>query len=288
MERPSWWRIRRSVVIGILVAYLAVLVLLVIFTSRLIFLPPAEVSHATPARLGLAFEDLRIPVGGNGYAHAWWIPAKVKTSTVMIYFHGNAEVLEDEVDQEVPVFRKTGANLLMVDFRGYGRSSPLRTNGASAIEDAVAAMRYLQQERGVAVSDVVICGWSIGSAVATQLAAVTPGARGLVLISPISSVADVANRDWRFRYPLRPAQLFLGANRLDTAGKIGAIHMPLLILAGSMDDLAEPWMAHKIYDRANEPKSLQFIEGAGHTDIMEGGDGTLERRLTAFINRSNN
>jgi len=284
-ELPTWWQVRRSVIIGISIAYITVLVLLIVFTSKLIFLPPAKFPGTTPAALRLPFEDLHIPVTADSYAHAWYIPAAQKTSTVLIYFHGNAEVLEDQVDLVIPLLRGTGANLLLVDFRGYGSSSPARPTGATAADDARAAMRFLAN-RGISTSDVIIAGRSIGSAIAAQLAAETPHAGGLILISPISSVADVANRDWLFRYLLRPAQLFLGANSLNTAARIPTIHAPLLILAGSKDELAEPWMAHKIYDRANQPKTLQFIEGADHNDIMEPRDGTLERTLASFIART--
>jgi fermentation-respiration switch protein FrsA (DUF1100 family) len=103
------------------------------------------------------------------------------------------------------------------------------------------------------------------------------------LISPISSIAEVANEQWMFRYLLRPAELFLGANRFDTASRIASIHMPLLILHGSVDELAQPWMAQKIFANANEPKIIRMIQGAGHNDIMEYRDGSIGRELAAFI-----
>jgi pimeloyl-ACP methyl ester carboxylesterase len=251
----------------------------------MIFLPPALAGSATPAAAGLAFEDVQIPVTANSYAHAWWIPAQQKTATVLVYFHGNAETLEDEVNTEVPLLHATGANLLLVDFRGHGKSSRLHPSGATTAQDASAAMRYLER-RGVSPADVILCGWSIGSAVAAQLAAETPGARSLILISPISSVADVANQDWYFRYLFRPAEWFLGRNRFDTAARVASLHMPLLILHGTEDDLAQPWMARKIFATAHEPKTMHAIEGASHNDIMEHRDGTIERQLAAFIDAS--
>ena len=80
------------------------------------------------------------------------------------------------------------------------RSSKLQTNGPSTEDDARAAMRYLIEVRHIAPSDVVIAGWSIGSAVAAKLAVDSPKAAALILFSPISSVDDVANQDWTYRY----------------------------------------------------------------------------------------
>src|ERR1700735_1599828 len=140
----------------IAVGYVVVIVLLVVFEGRLIFVPPANVPATTPAVDGLSFEDLHIPVKGNGYVHAWWIPSADPHARTILYFHGNGGVLEREANHEVPLFRQTGANLLMVDYRGYGHSSPLHASGATTAEDALAAMQYLEQTRHIASSDIVI------------------------------------------------------------------------------------------------------------------------------------
>ena len=245
------------------------IVLLVIFQGKLIFPAPVDIPRTNPASAGLGFEDLQIDVDGKTQIHAWWVPASIQTNRVLLYFHGNAQVLEDEAQREVPLFHKTGANLLMVEYRGYGRSSAVSASGITMAEDARAAMGYLEQSRGVAAGDVVICGWSIGSGVAAQLALETPNAGGLILFSAVTSVPDVANQEWIFRYPLRPAQWFGHANDFATRNKIGSIHMPLLLMTGRQDSLAPPWMAEQLFARANEPKRLEFVDGAEHNDLFD-------------------
>jgi pimeloyl-ACP methyl ester carboxylesterase len=259
--------------------YLLLLVIVIVFQGRMIFLPPMPVSSAKPS---MAFDDLHIPVTANTHIHAWWIPAREKTSTVILYFHGNAQLLEDEADNEVPLFIQTGANLLLVEYRGYGGSSPLQTSGATATEDARAAMGYLSA-KGFAPSRIIVAGWSIGSAVAVNLAVETPGLKGLVLFSPITSVTDVAKEMEVFRYLLRPALWFLGSNRLDSEAKISSVPAPLLMFSGSVDTLAVPAMARRLLAQANEPKRLVTIQGAGHEDVMLHRDGTVERELGAFV-----
>jgi pimeloyl-ACP methyl ester carboxylesterase len=259
-----------------------VFVLVLLFQSRLIFPAPSEFSRETPAAAGLPFEKIRLSPTADTFTSAWWIPAEQKTATVIVYFHGNGETMGDEVDREIPLLHATGANVLTVEYRGYGNSSKLRPSGVTTAQDARAAITFLEQ-RGIATSDVILCGWSIGSAVAAQLAAENPTARGLILLSPISSIMDVAKQMWIFRYPLRPAGWFLGSNRFDTASKISSIHMPLLMFSGSLDTLAAPWMARKIMAMANEPKTLCMVEGADHNDIMDIGQMMITRQITAFI-----
>jgi pimeloyl-ACP methyl ester carboxylesterase len=192
-------------------------------------------------------------------------------------------VLEPESNREVPLFRQTGANLLMVDYRGYGHSSPLHASGDTVREDALASMRYLEQTRHIAASDIVIFGWSIGTGVATQLAMDAPDAGGLILLSPITSVDDVADESWLYKDVLRPAQWLRHDNDLANKNKIGSIHMPVLIICGTVDTIAPPWMARELYARANKPKTIQWIAGAGHNDVMVSRDGAFLRAIARFL-----
>ena len=256
-----------------LALYTIAIVLLVVFQGALIFPAPKVILFSTPANAGLAFQDLYLPVDGTTRIHAWWVPASTPTAKVLLYFHGNAQVLEDEAGHEAPLFHQTGANLLLVDYRGYGRSSPLAPSGATMAADARAAMRYLTEQRSAASKDIFLCGWSIGTGVAAQLATETPHAGGLILFSAITSVPDIANQQWIFRYPLRAAQWLRHTNDFATKTKIASIHMPLLLMTGSRDSLAQPWMARQLYARANEPKTLVLVNEAEHNDIFDmGGD----------------
>ncbi|MGA8937774.1 MAG: alpha/beta hydrolase [Acidobacteriaceae bacterium] len=280
----SRWKVGRLATGGVIVVlYLSIIALVAAFEGRLIFPAPAQYVANTPEVAGLAFRDLHIPVDGKSYEHAWWIPSPQPNAKVIVYFHGNGEVLDEEGSREVPLFHQTGANLLMVEYRGYGSSSPRATTGVTMGEDARAAVRYLEQERHIPVSDIVICGWSIGTGVATQLAVETPGAAGLMLISPVASTADVANQSWLFRYLLRPSQWLRHDNDFDNKDKIGSIRMPVLIMTGTEDQIAPPWMARELYQRAGGPKTIQLIQGSDHNGIMENRDGISLRQMQKFV-----
>jgi pimeloyl-ACP methyl ester carboxylesterase len=271
---------------------LAVLYLASIFAfhyylePRLIFPVPTNHSHRTPADLNLAFEDLHIPVDGSSQIHAWWIPAEKQSAKVILYFHGNGEVLESEMGKataEAPLLHQTGANLLLVDYRGYGSSSPIQATGPRTAEDARAAMRYLIEQRHFAPSDIYIAGWSIGSGVATQLAVESPHSAGLILLSPISSTYDVANQDALYRTLLRPSQWIDNANNFENKNKIASVQMPVLIVSGTIDTIASAWMPKLLYDRANQPKTLHMLEGVEHNDLWDKGDSTLVGYIRNFI-----
>ncbi|MGA8216253.1 MAG: alpha/beta hydrolase [Candidatus Sulfotelmatobacter sp.] len=240
--------------------YLAVIVVFHYYLEpKLIFAAPTNYPQRTPAGLSLAFEDLYIPVDASTQIHAWWIPAGKQPDKVILYFHGNAEVLESEVGTptaEAPLLHQTGANLLLVDYRGYGGASPIQASGPRTAEDAPAAMSYLVEHRHFSPSDIYIAGWSIGSGVATQLAVDSPHSAGLILLSPISSIYDVANQDLIYRTVLRPGQWIDNSNNFENKNKIASVHIPVLIVSGTLDTIASPWMPKLLHDRANQPKAF--------------------------------
>jgi len=276
-------RFKYVVLGGLAGLYVLVVALVTVFEGKLVFPAPTYFAAATPADAGMKFEDIHIPVDAKTAVHAWWIPSQNPDAKVILYFHGNAEVLQQEVNVEAKMFHDTGNSVLLVEYRGFGDGGQFQTSGKSTAEDARLALHYLENQRHIPASKIVICGWSVGSGVAAQLALESPDAGGLILLSGITSAADVANQDGMFRYVLRPVEWLRHDNDFDTKNKMASIHMPVLIISGTDDTLAPPWMAKELYDRANQPKTVQMIAGAGHTDLMEPRDGTLLRVLRNFV-----
>lgn len=269
---------------SLLTLYLAAVILLTVFEPRVIFLPPSVFPATQASEIGPDVEDLKIPVDAKTYLHAWWVPAPKPDAPTLLFFDGNAGVLEREAKQQVALFRQTGANLLLIDYRGYGTSSRLETTGTSTREDALAAFHYLERDRHLPPQKIVIFGWSIGSGVATQLAVDAPDAGGLILLSPITSVSDVGdNESWILRFPLRPVRWLRHDNDFANKDKIGSIHIPVLIMVGTEDTLAPPWMAKHLFALANEPKSLHLLNGAGHNDAMTKSPADFVMALREFL-----
>ena len=246
------------------------------------FPAPSQYAKATPADAGIAFEDLQIPVNGSEQVHAWWIPASQPTDKVLLMFHGNGYVLEQAAAPggEVKSLHNLGPNLLLVDYRGYGSSSPGTPNETRVYEDARAALAYLVTQRQVRVNNVILMGRSIGTGPATQLAVEHTDAGGLILESPFTSVPEAAKAIWYLR--AFPLSIFVH-NRFDNLSKIGLVHVPVFITVGTEDTLTPPEMAKALFQRANQPKQLYLVPGAGHNDIVEIGGETLENQISGFI-----
>ena len=172
----------------------------------------------------------------------------------ILYFHGNGADWQSSVvatDRMVP----QGYGVLAAEYRGY-RGNPGRPSEQGLIRDGRAAVAWLA-ERGVAPSDTVVIGNSIGGGVATRVASeVQPAA--LILISPFSSLTELAReKAWWL-----PTDLML-RDRYDNAALLPQVRSPVLILHGDADDLIPLEHARRLA-RTRTGTELMVVRGAGH------------------------
>ncbi len=248
--------------------------------EKFLFPAPLEVTAATPRDVHLPFEDVRILVGSGGFIHGWWIPQSPVAARTCVVFHGNGYTLGDMVFSELPSLRRLGVNLLLVDYRGYGRSSAIRPNEGTVFADADATLAWLLNVKGIGISDLFMMGRSIGSGPATYLAERNPKVAGLILLSPFSSI-DEAARGVSYLRVFPVSQML--RTHFDNGSRIGSVSAPVFITVGGEDTLTPPSMARKLFDRARQPKRLVVVPHADHNDLIERGGAMLENALREFV-----
>ena len=126
-----------SIISAIVVAYLAFVGLLYVIQDRLVYFPVSELA-ATPRDRGLEYEELSLVTDDGVTLHGWFIPAP-EARAVLLYFHGNAGNISHRLDR-IALFRRLDLSVLIVDYRGYGRSAG-RPSEAGPYQDAMAALR---------------------------------------------------------------------------------------------------------------------------------------------------
>ena len=158
---------------------------------------------------------------------------------------------------------------LMVAYRGYsGNSGSPTEDGLYA--DARAALDWLEA-RGVKRESIALYGQSLGSGVATKMAA-EHDFGALVLEAPYTSTVDVAAH----RFPVIPVR-WLMKDRFDSLARIGDIDEPVLIMHGDADSVIPQSQARRLYEAANEPKQAFWPSGVGHNDLFDRGGFTAAR-----------
>jgi fermentation-respiration switch protein FrsA (DUF1100 family) len=217
---------------------------------------PTRYPKIEPQPPELLKEDVWFTAKDGTKLNGWYCPVE-HPRAVVLFAHGNAGNVADRW----PTFRlftaRLGVTIMGFDYRGYGRSEG-KPSEEGLLADARAARKFLAEKAGVKESDIVLYGQSLGGAVMVDLAT-NDGARGLILQSTFTSLADVAN----YKFPLTPPGNAL-QNRFDSLSKIGKYHGRLVIAHGTDDDLVPISQAKTLYAAANEPKVFVAAVEAGH------------------------
>jgi fermentation-respiration switch protein FrsA (DUF1100 family) len=258
------------------IAYGAVLVLVFVFQSRLVFFPgTGREVVVTPQTYGLGFETVGIGTADGETLQAWWVPAEGARGTVL-FFHGNAGNISHRVDYLL-MFNRLRYSTLIVDYRGYGGSTGTPSEEGT-YRDAEAAWDYLRHARLARPRDVVIAGESLGAAVATRLAAeVEP--RAVVLFSTFTSATDLGAEVYWF-LPVR----LLSRIGYDNRENLKRIRAPVFIAHSRDDDIVPYAHGKRLYEAANEPKAFLEMRG-GHNDGFIFTQPEWVAQLGAFLDR---
>jgi fermentation-respiration switch protein FrsA (DUF1100 family) len=261
----------------ILVAYLLVLVLVRIFEPRLIFFPKS------PDRLdgdwhprALPVQDVWLTASDGVKLHAWWIPHDNAKFTFLA-FHGNASNIANRA-LIYEFLRSTPANVLALEYRGYGHSEG-KPDEAGVYRDAEAAYDYLVNTQRIERKAIISFGQSLGSAVATHLATHRQVA-GVVLEAPFPSASRVARKVFWFL----PGLSLLAHGQFDTQAWLKEIHAPVLIVHCAQDPVIPFQFGQEVYDAALPPKNFLQINGYCHEESSLIGPTQYRTALQEFLN----
>jgi uncharacterized protein len=259
--------------------YLGLCLLLRLGQSRLIF-HPSSTLDATPADVNLSYEDVRL-AAEPGYAHAWWIPAATANAPVLLYLHGNASNIGDLVHR-ADRFHQLGFAVLLLDYRGYGLSSPVFPTEAIVYEDAQLAWIHLTQARQIPPQQIVVFGQSLGGAVAIELATRHPDMGGIIVESSFTSLRDMADHTKLSR--LFPTDLIL-TQHFDSLAKVPTLQVPSLFIHGEADDTIPARMSQALFAAAPQPKQLLLIPDADHEDVARLGGFLYLETIQEFVDQ---
>ena len=239
--------------------------------EHFIFMPsPYPIGNWTPWDLDP--EDAWFHAADGTRLHGWYVPA-TRPRAVILFCHGNAGNVTHRDDVLRNLSRVTGASVLALDYRGYGRSEGTPTE-QGVLADARAARDWLSARGEVALDRIVLMGESLGGAVAVWLAA-RDGARALVLENTFDRLASVASH----HFPWLPTTWLL-RTKLDSAATIAAYHGPLLQSHGDADSIVPYRLGQRLFAAANEPKEFLTIDDADHNDPR---DRSYYGKLARFL-----
>jgi fermentation-respiration switch protein FrsA (DUF1100 family) len=272
-------RMLGELLIPVAIAYGALLVLVYLFQSHLVFFPgTGRDAVVNPRSYGLRYEPVAIRTADGETLDAWWVPAE-NARGVVLFFHGNAGNISHRIDY-LQMFHRLRHSTLIVDYRGYGKSTGTPSEEGT-YRDAEAAWEHLRYARFAPARNIVVAGESLGAAVATWLAAEKMGEapRAVLLFSTFTSVTDLGAQVYWF-LPVR----LLSRIGYDNLANLKRIRAPVFIAHSRDDDIVPYAHGRKLYEAAAEPKTFLEIRG-GHNDGFIFTRPEWVAELGAFLER---
>lgn len=249
--------------------------------ERVVFQPPSLAPDApAPARR----VDFRASDGHPLFGYVVEPPgtSSAQPQTVVIVFHGNADLAAWTVPWGSELVERAGVTVLIPEFRGYAGISGTPTY-LSAASDARGALDFARSE--LRATEIVLFGHSLGSAVASELAGqMRPnGPSALVLQSPFTSARDMATR--MLVPPIPGLWRRISRVHYDTRARVADLACPVFVAHGTRDLNIPVRMGRQVFAAARNRGELLLVEGAGHNDVADVGSERYWRWLTSAVTR---
>ena len=283
--------LRRMLVIlaALSLGYLGIGLLVVLWMTG----PKRRSPWATPASVGLEYEEVEVLSTDGIRLRSWWVPAKDSSKAAVLVPGWGGYKFEEHLLQTLPVYHDAGYSLLMLDLRAQGESDgKRRTLGYREVRDVHGALAWLRRQ-GYALDQVVLHGWSMGGATALRAAPGT-GVAAVVEEAAYGDLPLLLRRKIpefvRFGGMLEPAILLAGKLFPDfdykevvpkrEAAMLSDEGVPLFIIH-SADDEVVPYEQAKILTASYPEASAWTLEGYRHVEAYEHPE--YAHRLRGFL-----
>jgi hypothetical protein len=254
------------------VGYLGALAAL-FYAQRYFIYPIQQATRTAPEAAGFGAAEEHVLTADDGAKIILWhVPAR-PGHRVVLYFHGNGDVLA-WLAGRFRAITADGTGLVAMSYRGYGGSGGSPSESA-LLHDAAAAYDFARARYDA--SRIVPWGFSLGSGIAVAVAADHP-VGALILEAPYTSITDLAAR----AFPYLPVRPFV-KDSFHSDERIVRVTATLLIMHGAQDPVIPIALGEKLFALAHEPKQfVRFPEG-GHNDLGNFGAIETARQFLAAL-----
>ncbi len=238
------------------------IVIVVLFVrQRAMLYPIPPVGRIAPEAAGFPQAEEHVLTSADGErVIVWHVPAKPGRK-VVLYFPGNGDFLAGVVSR-FKALTSDGTGLVALSYRGYAGSSGTPSEHG-LLQDAATAYRFTADRYDA--DRIVVWGFSLGSGVATAIAAEHPVAK-LILEAPYTSTVDVAAEMLK----IVPVSLLM-LDSFHSDRRIADVHVPLLIMHGAKDPAISIRFGERLFALAHDPKRFVRFPDGGHNDLDQFG-----------------
>jgi len=243
---------------------------------------------------GPGIEPVQFTASDGVQLKGWWWPAE-DSSRAVVLLHGlGANRLQ--MFRRAQWLHETGFATLLFDFRGCGESGGNSSLGYGERLDVAAALRFIQEEKGV--SQVALIGQGLGAAASAMAVNEWRSVRGAVLERLFENLENAMRARVRLKIgPLEPlvTPLFVWQIRprfgfapedLAPVKQIGKAKCPILLGYGGKDQTVPPSSIRALFAAGPYPTTLWALQHAGHEDLYRFDPAAYKGKIGEFLGQT--
>lgn len=183
-----------------------------------------------------------------------------ESSTLILYFHGNSGNIYNNIKSVEELYKQKN-NVLLVDYRGFGKSSGqpseqgIYLDGEACLDYAINKLKFKEE-------NIIVLGRSLGSTVALHIAQ-SIVLKGVILITPLTSGKEMA-KVLKMGFLKR-----IAGDSFENNEKIKQLNSKLLIIHGENDKVIPFAMGQKLFNLYKNEKTLVKINNANHENLQD-------------------
>jgi len=251
--------------------------------------------YRSPSEYRIRHESQMILCEDGVNVHSWLLlQPNSKECPTIVFFHGNAGNIGMRLPNANKMYKELQANILMVEYRGFGDSDDVKPTEVGLKLDAEAALNFIASRSEIDPGSIFCFGRSLGGAVAFHLALYAEKKTlrngqsllaGLIVENTFLSISKMVDTLLPFLTPFKYFVLRIGWDSEKIAPRVS---LPVLYLAGDQDELVPfPHMTelYKMSGKSSSFSRMHIIRGGTHNDSWVKGGREYYNQMRAFISQ---
>jgi len=247
--------------------------------------------YRSPAEYSVPFETHMIKSTDDVAVHSWLLlhpESKKRQLPTIVFFHGNAGNIGIRLPNAVELY-ELGANVLQVEYRGYGESTPqnIKPTEKGIKADAEAVLDFVSDHPSIDHSRIFMFGRSLGGAVAFHVADYAEQNNlplaGIIVENTFESIAHMVDILFPFLSPLKGMLL---RNKWDSTNLAAKLKIPILYIAGNNDEIVPYAHMRNLYAKSSKSSSMHRfhrVEGGTHNETWLQGGHAYWKAIESFL-----
>lgn len=258
--------------------YIGVCALLYVFQRKLQYFPTKDPPPSVSSLPAVCrdIEEFTVRTEDGETLRGWyWAPVvgAKHADVTLLQLHGNAGSRHNRLYWAHHVRSKLGCGVTLLDYRGYGGSEGVATEGG-LIKDGKAGIQWAATRAAESGSKLVLHLESIGSAAGINALGKLveeqggeTGVAGVVVEGGLSSCVEIAQKLFSFL----PLSLLMKDKWDGTCAAAASLDpdMPFMSMHGDHDEIVPLWCGKKLFDAVKGKKTWKEFRRGGHNNLME-------------------